>query len=840
MQTLTALTKLMKFFTPLILSFLSILFVQPVLQAQTTGTADGTYDFGTLGAADAGGAGFKTQGDKFKVSNVFTADVGNIIYANNNSVGGSQTAIIKAQAGTTCKSFTLKNMTFSGTNTYNNVSFSVTLTLQDLSTITYSTTSLSLTTSNKLLSAFNNLSPAFPASGVANVVQMSFTWRFPGNAPNELNFVNVSLANISAATTWTGATSTEWATATNWNPTGPPTSSDAVIIPNVTNAPVISSGNYSVGDLTIASGAVLTLSSGVVLSTYGDTITNYGKAAGPGKISIAGTTTSTKLIGNGFYNILDLISSAGAAVGTTTADSLKILTLCNVTVGTFTTQGRMVLKSSDTLTAALNTPAGSNISGGVTVERYIASNNRKKYVLVATPITSVTMYNSWQEAGAATTGYGTQVTGLTGSTVAQGFDAVSNSGLSSVFTYNDNNADGSKWVSVTNTKTENNSYTKGYLLFVRGDRTVTPGSSATGNTILRAKGGVIGSGFTQNLTSTGAGKYNLLGNAYACPLDWTLMSKTGITNTFTVYDPNLGVFVTSTGSTVSPSESQQQPRYIQSGQAFFIQNGVAGATSYSFTGGSKVTSINSAVNTTLFDVKTPAKQLNVNVYSATDNEFADGVVAVFGNEYKKGTDAKDADKFTNLDETFAFKRGDSRLSIDARPLVNGKDTLFFSMSNFAKKDYILKVDGANLSNTTALLIDNYTNSRQDVDLSSISLYKFTVNGDAASANADRFMIVLGGTATIAAVDVAENTNLFVKLSPNPVSNQLQISFKTAAVENTVINVVNALGQIVKTIHAGKVNTGNIKVDVSRLAAGNYTVQLLSGNNKVATKKIVKE
>lgn len=56
--------------------------------AATTGTADGTYDFG--GLVDSGGyegAGFKTQGDKFLVSQCFAQD-GATIYANDTNAGG--------------------------------------------------------------------------------------------------------------------------------------------------------------------------------------------------------------------------------------------------------------------------------------------------------------------------------------------------------------------------------------------------------------------------------------------------------------------------------------------------------------------------------------------------------------------------------------------------------------------------------------------------------------------------------------------------------------------------------------------------------------------------------
>ena len=65
---------------------------------------------------------------------------------------------------------------------------------------------------------------------------------------------------------WNGITSSDWATATNWYPNGEPTSGDyCVYVPSGTpNNPVISADAFS-GDLTINTGATVTVNSGFVL-----------------------------------------------------------------------------------------------------------------------------------------------------------------------------------------------------------------------------------------------------------------------------------------------------------------------------------------------------------------------------------------------------------------------------------------------------------------------------------------------------------------------------------------------------------------------------------------------
>ena len=74
-----------------------------------------------------------------------------------------------------------------------------------------------------------------------------------------VNFVN-------AQNTWTGSVSIDWDNAGNWNTTGVtdrvPNSTDNVIIPNVSNDPVINVPGAVCNDLTIESSATLTSNNG--------------------------------------------------------------------------------------------------------------------------------------------------------------------------------------------------------------------------------------------------------------------------------------------------------------------------------------------------------------------------------------------------------------------------------------------------------------------------------------------------------------------------------------------------------------------------------------------------
>ncbi|HPH82189.1 MAG TPA: hypothetical protein PL185_06430 [Flavobacteriales bacterium] len=109
---------------------------------------------------------------------------------------------------------------------------------------------------------------------------------------------------ISAQTakTWTGSTSTNWRTSSNWSPSGVPASTDNITIPNVTNDPIIDT-TLSAGTLTLTSGASLNLgtftftTSGLV-SLNTATLSN-GKLVSNGGLSAINSTVDVLLTTSG-------------------------------------------------------------------------------------------------------------------------------------------------------------------------------------------------------------------------------------------------------------------------------------------------------------------------------------------------------------------------------------------------------------------------------------------------------------------------------------------------------------------------------------------------------------
>ena len=74
-----------------------------------------------------------------------------------------------------------------------------------------------------------------------------------------------ALAAPEATCTWTGATSTAWAVAGNWDCGAVPGAGDTALIPNTTNKPVVTT-SQSIGTLTVQSGGKVTVSASGVLT----------------------------------------------------------------------------------------------------------------------------------------------------------------------------------------------------------------------------------------------------------------------------------------------------------------------------------------------------------------------------------------------------------------------------------------------------------------------------------------------------------------------------------------------------------------------------------------------
>ena len=163
---------------------------------QTTGTTDGTYDFGTLGALNTGGTGYKTCADKFVVSNAFNGD-GSVLWLTSTA---SATVEFIAEGGSTMKQATVGDMEiglYSGETHL--TQFDITLKNASGTTIathTFSGDLLIDTNDGNISISTLSFSSAWPSGGYDNVASISITYT-QDRVSSNFEFRTITLSNIS-------------------------------------------------------------------------------------------------------------------------------------------------------------------------------------------------------------------------------------------------------------------------------------------------------------------------------------------------------------------------------------------------------------------------------------------------------------------------------------------------------------------------------------------------------------------------------------------------------------------------------------------------------------------
>lgn len=453
------------------------------------------------------------------------------------------------------------------------------------------------------------------------------------------------------------------------------------------------------------------------------------------------------------------------------ADSISVSKDFTITSGTFDLANKNVtlLSSASAGTAGFGAMGINGVinysgTGRFIVERYIATGtgagkHGKSWQFLAIPTTgdNQTINAAWQEGATSVSqnpksGYGIQLSGPGGT--AAGFDTVTL--LPSMKTYNSTN---NNWTGIptTNGVLYN---AKGYMVFVRGDRSVRSYAQAATQTILRSKGKLFGNGNLPPSTNVVAGTFESIGNPYASAVDFTLLTKSNVDNVFYVWDPlltsgpasqyGLGGYQTisaATGYLPTPGGTTNYPSNtacttIQSGQAFLVRSSsVNGSVSFAESAKSAGSRL---VNRNLIDPSS-INMLSTNLITVdnTSEEMVDGNKVVFDNSYSNTVDENDAVKLLNNVENFSLTRTQRDLAIEARAPLAATDTLFYNMTGLREATYRLQFVPQHLSSVPlpAFLIDKYLNVATPVSLTDTTSINFTVSSDLASKDSSRFMLV---------------------------------------------------------------------------------------------------
>ena len=145
-----------------------------------------------------------------------------------------------------------------------------------------------------------------------------------------LFFLVLLLASFisNAQITWDGSSSTDWNTTANWSTNSVPTSSDDVIIPDVTNDPVLSSSSDVCKDMTIQNGAILTSNNSSYKLTASSITVNDGGSLviSNGDVEITGTSDINGIleIGTGTFDANGTFDATDGSVTFSDAGRLEL------------------------------------------------------------------------------------------------------------------------------------------------------------------------------------------------------------------------------------------------------------------------------------------------------------------------------------------------------------------------------------------------------------------------------------------------------------------------------------------------------------------------------------
>lgn len=507
-------------------------------------------------------------------------------------------------------------------------------------------------------------------------------------------------------------------------------------------------------------------------------LTGNLKGSSSSNLTIGGTNGGSPVIkfnpalGDSVLNTLTL-TRTGSGAGVTMGSGVAITRLLNITAGVLSLNNQVITLRS---TSIMNTAQVATVSGTIdygtnglfAIERFIPNTpkNNRGYRDIAPALntpTGINFFETWQESGSNAIGLGVLITGIAGAAPG-GVDPITGldrtqSGARSLHTQVNG-----VWSDIVNTRTTKPNVYQGYRVFVRGDRNINlyqvpQATTMNRATTLRSWGQIITG--TVTYTTTGVanaalnssfglnnnnsnGDYSFLGNPYPAAIDWSTISRTNISGTYTVWDGTIGTqgaYVSWDGITNNNVNSNVN-QFIQPGQAFFVQTTAPNpqlvisesnkATSSTLTGVFRTNTINKIGFGISKEVPALGGETNM-----------DGCVVVFYPAASNDVNSSDAAKFANGTENISIFRNNRNISIEHRNLPQLTDTIplrIWQVQNGAV--YTLKVYANEFSsnNLDAYIIDRYTNTETKVDIDTISI-PFTTSSSIQASFNNRFFLV---------------------------------------------------------------------------------------------------
>ena len=613
-----------------------------------------------------------------------------------------------------------------------------------------------------------------PNTAIFPIGDTTVTWTAEDSNGNTISCTQTITVTVDEKT-WTGNINSDWDNVGNWQDASAPgfvLSSGAKIPTGLTNYPILTSGQ----NLYIGECSIITIDSGATLTVNPNAIVNND--------------------------------------------------------GTVTNNGTLTFESDTTGSAYIGSGSGTFI-GDATIERFIPA--RRAFRFLSSPVTTNNyISNNWQSS-----------THITGSSIgANGFD-ITNTGNPSMFSYNNTNQ---TWNAIPNTDATNLNSGVPYRLMVRGDRTIdlTDNFATPSPTTLVATGELTSenSAPAPLVLNATAGGFSFIGNPFQAQVDMQTVLNTNTNNVnpnfYWVWDPTLGIrgayatVIVPSGTATAGDQNQ----YLQAGQACFIQTNSTSAASLNFTQTSKNTS-DPETNVFRSSGKEAAStgQLNLKLYErnayTSNGAEADGLWVFFDDDGNNEVDTFDAIDFTNLDENFATKNGNTLLSVENRATPTNVDEILLEINTYRNINYTIVANASALQGDSPVLLDTYLNKSTEIPQSGTVAYDFSIDsGIPASYAGDRFKIIFQSTLSTENIEISK-----ILLYPNPSKTGDFYLNIPQGIDDLEVTIFNALGA--KVFATKGLTTGNrIPVNASFINSNGVYFVKLASRGLTTTKKLI--
>jgi len=666
--------------------------------------------------------------------------------------------------------------------------------------ITYTLDAISLAGGNTIDANMGIVTYVFGWSGTSIITASAAGCNGPSTSTHT--------ATTIADQNWTGTLSTDWNVAGNWSCNFIPDLTTNVLIPNVPNKPILSSGAIGTAkNIVVVNGSSLTVT-GNTLQIAG-TISNSGTfIATSGTIEMKGTALQT--IGAGAFTgntIANLIISNSA--GVTLLGPLNLTGIVLAQSGDLNSGGNLTLISTATQTALIDGAGTGQVNGNVTMQRYLPSAFGYKYFSSPFSDATVAAFSPYLSTTAT---------------------------IPTFYAYDEENHRDSAGV---------NAYQSGWAKYLAGTLAPLTGYAANFGSDIPAKtvsitGTVLNGPMSvplYNYHRRFTKGFNLVGNPYPSPIDWDIpgWANTNIDNALYFFNANTDQYSGVYSSYVNGVKTGNADNVIASMQGFFVHvsDGAGPVTgALGITNSVRINNLNPLFKAALIDDRTI---LRFTASFETKNAIEDGAAIYFDEQANRSFDKdKDALKMLNTDalvpNLYSISTDPKQLSINGMPFPSdsitkiplGITTLSDGWINFKAKD-ISKLP----SNMYLYLIDAVAGVTQD--LKRYPTYRFNLKTGEYN---QRFTLVFSLTDLNKPADVVEKMFTIIRTGDH-IYVKVNLPFNTKG----DLIVTNMAGQTLLRKGVFEMETVEINPNVG---SGLYVVTMISGKRKESEKILIRK